>query len=554
MSNLKMRVAALAAALAFVCLTCVAQTGVTVAVAGDPITIDSGKLAGTMLDSGVKAYFGIPFAEPPVRELRWQEPHRVKAWKGTYHADRMMPECVQPLRAHNINHYFGEEPTSEDCLYMNIWAPGSAKAGDKLPVIVFVYGGGFTIGSSGIAQYGGENVARKGAIFVNFNYRIGLLGFMAHPELTSESPHHASGDYGLLDQVAALEWIQTNIAKFGGDPSRVAISGQSAGAGSVSALQASPLAKGLFRGILAMSGSEWGGNSMTTLAEAEKTGLQVQDALKAKSMDDLRQIPADKIVALQEDCQLGCGSGTIRSSGPIVDGYFLPESPQEIFAAHKQSDVPVIVEFTHDESTNALRNAKNLQEYLAAAKQIYGANADEFLKLYPATTDAEAQEMGRAAARESIIEKTQRNWAIAQVKCGSAPVYVSMFTRIQPFTPGVVIADNPQAIGAYHTSDVPYWFGTQDSLNMFRTTRNWTPYDRDLSAKMTEVLIAFAKTGAPQTAAIQWPQWKPQQEQLLEWGDKISVLPMNTARLDFAAQHGGGRGPSGPPPGRSSRD
>ena len=210
-------------------------------------------MSGKVLPSGVKAYFGIPYAAAPVGDLRWREPQPVQAWKGVYHADRMAPECIQVLRRHDLNHYFGEEATSEDCLYLNIWSSGDAKAGAKLPVIVWIYGGGFTLGSSGMAMYSGENVAKKGAIFVSFNYRVGALGNLAHPELTAESPHHASGDYGFLDQVAALQWVQRNIDKFGGDPGNVTIVGQSAGAMSVSALEASPLAKGLFQRGFAMS-------------------------------------------------------------------------------------------------------------------------------------------------------------------------------------------------------------------------------------------------------------------------------------------------------------
>ena len=188
-----------------------------------------------------------------MRDLRWREPRPVAPWKGVYHADRNAPECIQVLRRHDINHYFGEEATSEDCLYLNVWASGTAKPGAKLPVIVYIYGGGFTLGSSGMAMYGGEDLAKKGVVFVNFNYRVGALGFLAHPELTAESPHHASGDYGFLDQIAALQWIKRNIAKFGGDPDNVTISGQSAGSASVSALEASPLAKDLFQHGFAIS-------------------------------------------------------------------------------------------------------------------------------------------------------------------------------------------------------------------------------------------------------------------------------------------------------------
>ncbi len=534
-------------------ITLTAAQVIEKAIPGDPVAIDSGLVAGKVLPSGVKAYLGIPFVAAPVRENRWRVPQPVKAWKGVYDADRMMPECIQPLRNHNINHYFGEESTSEDCLYLNVWAPATAKTGAKLPVIVFIYGGGFTIGSSANPLYGGENIARNGAIFVNFNYRVGALGFMAHPELTEESPHHASGNYGLLDQVAALQWIQRNIARFGGDPSKVIISGQSAGASSVSLLEASPLAKGLFRGVVAMSGSAWSnGGQAPPLQQAEKVGLQIQDALKVKSLAEMRQISADHILALQEDCQLGC-SGSIRIGAAVVDNYFLPETPAQIFVEHKQNDVPVIASFTHDESSNELRAAKNLAEYIAAAKKLYGDQADEFLKLYPASTDAEAREMGRTAARESLIEKGQRNWAIEQAKFGTAPVYLDMYSRVHPYVPGVVIADQDTAtIGAYHTSDVPYWFGTQDALNIIRPTRNWTPYDRELSGKMMEALIAFATTGDPTTHAVNWPKWTPTNEKLVEFGDTINVQSMNTVRLDFVAKHGAIGG--APPAPRAARD
>jgi para-nitrobenzyl esterase len=506
---------------------------------GDPIAIDSSLVAGKMLSSGVKAYLGIRFAAAPVGELRWREPQPVKPWKGVYNADRKMPECIQVLRPHNINHYFGEEPTSEDCLFANVWTPATAKAGSNLPVIVFIYGGGSTIGSSGMALYDGANVAARGAVFVNFNYRVGAMGFMAHPELTEKSPHHQSGNYAYLDQLAALQWIQHNISKFGGDPGKVIISGQSAGASSVSLLQASPLAKGLFRGVVAMSGGAWGnGGQVTKREDAEKTGLKIQEALKAKSIEEMRRVPADRILALQEEFQVGARGGPIRVGGADLDGYFLPETPAKLFEGHRQNDVAAIVGFTHDESSNALRTVRDLAEYKVAAEKLYGKDAEQFLKLYPASTDAEAHDMGRTAAREGMVERGARNWAAEQAGNGSGPVYIFMYSRVHPYIPGVVIADqDTAAIGAYHTSDVPYWFGTQDALNVIRPTRKWTSYDRQLSNEMTDALIAFAKTGDPNTQTIHWPKWTPQNEQLVEFGDAIKVQPMNTPRLNFMAAH-----------------
>ena len=504
---------------------------------GDPVTVDGGSVSGKLLDSGVHAYLGVPFAAPPVRDLRWRAPQPVAPWTGVYHADRKAPECIQVLRRHDINHYFGEEATSEDCLYLNIWASGAARPGAKLPVIVYIYGGGFTLGSSGMAMYGGENLARKGVVFVNFNYRVGALGFLAHPELTAESPHHASGDYGFLDQIAALQWIKRNIAQFGGDPDNVTISGQSAGAASVSALEASPLAKGLFQHGFAMSLSFFDDRlALPKLAAAEKTGLEVERALGAASIADMRAMPADKILAVQKDCQLGC-AGTIAVT-PAVDGYFLPDAVPAIFAAGRQNDVPTVVGFTRDESSNKLRTAANLDAYIAAAHELYGDRADRFLELYPAHDDAEAKRMGDTAAREALVETGTRKWALAERATGKAPLYMYMFSRVHPFVADPKLFDHPQTIGAYHTSDVPYWFETLDTLNLFHTTRNWTPYDRELSDTMSDCLIAFAKTGDPATKAVAWPAWTVRAEPYVDFGDTIAVRSENVERMQFQSQAG----------------
>jgi para-nitrobenzyl esterase len=504
----------------------------------DPVATSNGKIAGRLLESGIRAYLGIPYAAAPVRELRWRETQPPKPWPGIYNADRFAPECIQVLRRHNLNHYFGEEPTSEDCLYLNIWVPANAKPDAKLPVLVYIYGGGFTIGSGGMALYGGENIARKGAVFVNFNYRLGALGFMAHPELTKESPHNASGDYGLLDQVAALRWIRSNIAVFGGDPDNVTISGQSAGSSSVAFLQASPLAKGLFQRAVGFSGSPFGNaDPLPTRADAEKAGLAIQETLGTKSLSELRELPADKIVAVQRDCQLGC-AGTIRI-GPSVDGYFLPNAPTAIFAAGRHNDVPLLIGFTRDESSNDLSKAKSLAEYKAAAQHLYGGRIAAFLRLYPAATDAEAREMGHVAAREGMMEGRMRAWAKAQDTWKKSSIYLFMFSRVHPFSESAKFYDDPASIGSYHTSDIPYWLGTQDALNLFRTTREWSVYDRELSDKMLASLVAFAKSGDPSIAAGPWPKWSTDAERLVDFGDAVSIRPMNSERLDFFYTAGG---------------
>ena len=244
-----------------------------------PIAVDGGKIVGKVTSDGVQAWLGVPFAAPPINDLRWKEPQPVPPWQGIYNADRLAPECIQPLRPRLNNHYFGAFGTNEDCLYLNVWAPPSAKAGDKLPVVVWIYGGGNTIGSASVPLYDGSNIAKHSAVFVSMNYRVGILGFMAHPELTAESPHHQSGNYAGLDQIAALKWIQRNITKFGGDPTPRHHQWDSrAGGAAVSTLQNSPLAKGLFTGAMGMSGGTWGGlgGPGQTLPNAEKPGILIQ--------------------------------------------------------------------------------------------------------------------------------------------------------------------------------------------------------------------------------------------------------------------------------------
>jgi para-nitrobenzyl esterase len=494
----------------------------------DPLVIDSGRVSGKLLASGVKAYFGIPFAAPPVRELRWSAPQAVTPWKGVYNADRMPPKCIQNLRNSDLNHYFGEEPTSEDCLYVSVWAPSSAKPGQKLPVLVFIYGGGFVQGSSAMANYSGESLARKGVVYVSFNYRVGALGFMAHPELTAESARRASGNWGLLDQVAALQWVNRNIGRFGGDPASVTILGQSAGSASVSYLQSSPLARGLIHRAFGMSGSAVGGRGRTaSLADGEQSGVRFQQQLKTQSIAEMRRLSAERIYTAQ------VAQGAPRFQ-PTVDGGLLPESPTELFASARQNDIPLLLSLMRDESSNALRTAKTADEYRAAARQLYGDRAGDFLTLYPVATDADVASVGAKAAREAGMETTMRGWALAQIKTGKAPVYMSMFSRVHPYVDGVAFSDHDtKTVGAYHTGEVPYWLQTQDAYNIFRPTRNWTAYDRDLANKLSDALVAFAKSGSPATPAIPWPRYDSTNEQMMEFGDSIRVLPMNTRGLDF---------------------
>jgi len=495
-----------------------------------PAATQGGLVAGQTLASGVKAWLGVPFAKPPTQELRWQPPQPM-SWKGVWNADRLMPECIQVLRPHNINHYFAEEPTSENCLYMNIWAPASASENGKRPVIVFIYGGGDTIGSSGMPHYGGIEIAKRGAVFVNFNYRVGLLGFMAHPELSKEQGGH-SGNYAYLDQVAALKWIHDNIAKFGGDPDHVVIAGQSAGARAVALHILSPLSKGLFSGAMMSSGCNWTA-PIGSLADAEKLGLQAQERLGAASLDDMRQMPADRILTIQGENQLGVNIQGLRQAA-VIDGHFLPKSLADIIAARETNDVPFIAHFNKDEGRNALMNAKTVADYQSVARKMFGDKADAFLKLYPVVSDGEIRAVGAAVEREGRLERNARACALLQTQSGKAKPYISMYARKHPYTPGVKIADqNTATIGAYHTADIPYWFGTQDAFNSLRKTRDWTAWDRELAEKMMASLIAFARTGNPETAGVTWPAWTPTNEQKIVFGDTIGLTKVNSAGIEF---------------------
>ena len=522
---------ALAGLFAAVLAATPALAGVMTPIPGDPIKIDAGRVAGTLLPSGVKAYRGVPFAAAPLRENRWRAPQPVKPWTGIYNADTTKPECVQGLRSSDINHYFGEEAASEDCLYLNLWAPTQAKAGAKLPVVVWIYGGAFTGGSASSPIYAGEALAKKGVIYVALNYRLGVFGFLAHPGLTAESGHNASGNWGLLDQVAALKWVQKNIAAFGGDPANVTLIGQSAGSMSINNLQASPLAKGLFKRVVGLSGatvSGGPGDLSSSLKDAEAEGVKLQQAMKAPSLAAMRAFSSDKVTAIAQ--QAG-----VRAR-PDIDGWYLPDTPQHIFEAGKQNDVAVVTGSTaNDIGTDvAIRKATTLSQYQASAAQTYGDKAQSFLKLWPATSDAAVHSQADQVGRNSGFALGALNWARLQSQTGKQPAWLFMVSRVQPFTAGVKFGDfDPATAGAYHMGDVPYFLGTYEAFNMFRTTRDWTAYDRDLSTKMQDVVVAFARTGNPDTKAVSFPKFDPKTPKRLDFGDTISLETLNAAGMDF---------------------
>lgn len=507
---------------------------VTMAVPGDPIKIDSGLVSGTMADPAVKMYLGIPFAAPPVRENRWRAPQAAAHWKGVLTANRKPAECIQRLRNADTNQYYGEELSGEDCLYLNIWEPASVRKSSKLPVVVYIYGGAFFVGSASMPLYGGETIARKGVIYVAANYRVGVFGFMAHPEATAESGHGASGNWGLLDQIAALKWVRQNIAAFGGDPNNVTLVGQSAGAMSISCLQASPLARRLFQRIIAMSGAEVGGTIQPegSLTKEEQEGLKLQSAMKVGSLRELRNISGDKIFAMAQTARV--------AAGPVIDGYVLSKPMTTTFDMGEQNDVPLITGSTaNDIGTEIpLRTAKTVEEYDQMVKQMFGSDAETILQMFPAHTDAEVKTQANRIAENSGFAIGARSYAAAQTKAGKQPAYLYLFTHVQPFTPGVKFADlDPATAGAYHTSDVPYWLGTYESFNLLRHTRDWTSWDKQLSDDMQDVIVSFAKTGNPSTSAAHFTAYDPLNEMRVRFGESIQTEKINSKAADLIKAH-----------------
>lgn len=483
--------------------------------AAQQVTVDTGALAGRTIDGGVKAFMGVPFAAPPVRELRWKAPQPAAAWSGVRDASQPAPMCLQPGRGRTMNHYFGNEGTSEDCLYLNVWTPPGAPPPGGWPVIVWIYGGAFNVGSTSMANYSGANLAKKGVIQVNIAYRVGPLGFLAHPELTKEGGGH-SGNYGLMDQIAGLQWIRRNIRAFGGNPGNVTITGQSAGSMSVGMLQMSPLAKGLFHRVVGMSGSPVRPRGAAPLADAEAQGLALQKSLGANNIEGMRDLPGDRVLA---------GAAGVPREAIVADGKVLTGDANATYAAGAQSKVPVLMGFTRDEAFASLGPIKSAAEFETVVRARFGTQADTVLASYAPKDDAGLYRAVNDLQRDMSIGQQVMGWATSQAQAGS-PAYVWLFARRQPYAQGITFSDHDAATaGAYHTGDVPYWFQTLDSLNLFRTTRNWTPEDRALAERMSDMLVRFARGEAP---AADWPRFDPAKPRLM-WLD-LESRPMDWPR------------------------
>ncbi|PRY14318.1 para-nitrobenzyl esterase [Pontibacter ummariensis] len=500
--------------LTFACLLFLTFT--TLAQGTGPVKTKAGLVAGTTnRERDVAIYKGIPFAAPPVGELRWKAPQPVAPWAGVRECVAFGPSPMQnepaPFSMWSEEFLIPKEPISEDCLYLNVWT-GAKSPKEKRPVIVWIYGGGFNSGGSAVPIYDGEAMAKKGIVFVSINYRVGVFGFFAHPELTKESPHGASGNYGLQDQIAALQWVKENIAAFGGDPANVIIAGQSAGSMSVNALVASPLAKGLFQKAIAQSGASFSRGSVT-LPEAEQQGVKLVQALGASFMEELRKAPA---AVLQQK-----GQGMMYR--PVVDGYVLPAQIADIFTSGKANKVALLTGWNEDEGL-LFGPLKSAADFRKEAEQQYGTDAKTFLSYYPAADDAQAAASQLKLSRDMIFGVQNYTWANMQSQRGKPEVYVYRFTRKVPATGEYV------KYGAFHTGEVPYAYNNLKFVN-----RPWEPTDHQLAQVMSSYWVNFARTGNPNGKGLpDWPAYTMQEKKIMDFGVKqeAKTLP-DQAALDF---------------------
>lgn len=483
--------------------------GTAAAAIDDPVRVATGQVAGvTLPDSDVRVFKGIPFAAPPTGDLRWRAPRPAAHWDGVRKADQFSSVCMQGN---------GTNPNaSEDCLYLNVWT-GAKSANEKRPVMVWIYGGGYTSGSGSQAMYDGEALARKGAIVVTLNYRLGVFGFFSHPELTKESDRRGAANFGVMDSIAALQWVQKNIAAFGGDPKRVTIFGESAGAGMVANLMTVPEAKGLFARAIGES-SAWSTASIAplkTLAQAEQDGVKFADALGAKSLADLRAQPAAAV--------LKAG----RGSGPIVDGWLIREDPGKVFAEGRQIDVPVLVGSNRDESFGG--NPRSAADFVEQARKRYGDLADKYLELYPAADDAQARESAFYTGRDEMAF-VMRNWAKLASRSGKTKTYVYYFTEQPPVLPN---ARGPFAPGphgsATHVSEILYVFNHLDN------SRTWTDADHRVADTMSSYWVNFAANGDPNGKGLaKWPAYSESPDKPMVFGNEPEgPQAPSAARLAF---------------------
>jgi para-nitrobenzyl esterase len=478
-------------------------------------------------DSGIRSFKGIPFAASPVGELRWKPPQPLLSWEGVRNADQFGPRAMQLPLFGDMS--FRSNGMSEDCLFLNVWTPAMSDEA-RLPVLVYFYGGGNVAGDGSELRYDGARLAHKGIVVVTANYRLNVFGFFAHPELTAESPQHASGNYGYLDQTAALHWVRQNIAAFGGDPARITIAGESAGSISVSLQMASPLAKDLIAGAIGSSGSVMGTLPAIPLAAAEQNGIDFASSVGATSLAALRALSASRL--LDATSRLGPQDFTA-----VVDGYFLPKPPREIFAAGEQAHVPLLIGWNSEEMSyqGVMGMTEPTPENVARMLQtLYGDLAGAALSVYPASTPEEAKQSATDLAGDRFIGYSTWKWSELHSQTGAALVYRYFYTHPRPpmrpemgdavagLAGGVITGSEaevqrlPAPRGAVHSADIEYFMGTLGTNTVYA----WTRDDDELSELMQAYYANFVKTGDPNNAGL--CQWPPANH-----GDSIPVMQLD---------------------------
>ena len=513
----------------FVALTAASQ--------GDQVRVSEGVLQGAAnADGTVRMFKGVPLAAPPVGNLRWRPPQPARTWAGIRQADKFGPPCLQTRVFDDI--FFRDAQPNEDCLNLDIWVPTKTES-RKMPVLVWFYGGGFVAGSASEPRYDGENLAKKGIIVVNANYRLGVFGFFSYPELTKESGHHASGNYAFLDQIAALKWVIHNIGAFGGDPHQITIGGESAGSFSVSALMTSLLSKDLFQRAIGESGAFFASPSNPTTiplllrTEAEQRGMKFAESLGAHSLAELRAMPADEL--LRAAAKPGEGFG------PSRDGYFLTAYPLTIYEQGKQSHVPLLAGWNADEGKFFVlfaRQKPTARSFAEQAQQRFGDNAAEFLKLYPASTDQEAIASAEALASDDFTALATWKWLDMQRKTGDAPVYQYHFEQVPATKPGATVNGVPaNEIGSKHAGEIEYVFDTLNS----KPDLPWSADDFKLADAMSSYWANFVKTGDPNGKGLPpWPRSDSRngfQVMHLDGKNIHATADATRARYEFLDEH-----------------
>jgi para-nitrobenzyl esterase len=474
-----------------------------VAAQNPQVTISNGTLEGTFnAATGINSYKGIPFALPPVGNLRWKGPQPPANWNGVRNAGHF---SHMPMQKHVFSDMiFRADTMSEDCLYLNVWSP-TRLASANLPVLVYFYGGGFSAGDGSEARYDGESLAQKGIVTVTINYRLGIFGFFAHPELSAETSYHGSGNYGLMDQNAALLWVKKNIAAFGGNPDHITIAGESAGSIAVFGQMASPLSRGLIAGAIGESGAMIKPTlPALPLADGEKIGTTFAQKVGANSLADLRAIPAAQLL---DDASK---QGNYRLT-ETIDGYFFPKSPVEIFEAGEQAHVPVLVGCNSAEVPYMAFTQGDMptpENYAKKVGQAFGADSATVLKLYPGSNQEEVIKSATALASDRFIAYATWKWTDMQAKTGGQPVYRYLFSTPRPPAVHPTPTPNtgkfpPALVGASHASEIEFALGNLPYDKVFA----WTPDDFKVSATMENYFANFIKTGNPNGAGL--PKWKP---------------------------------------------